>query len=126
MDNAPAKVNVLKDKSYQFALRIVKAYKHLAFEQKEYVLSKELELLRAGTSIGANVAEANQAQSKPDFVSKLAISLKETVETEYWLSLLRDSDFLTSAQAESLIADCLEIKAILTASIKSTKQRMRN
>ncbi len=111
--------NVLKDKSYQFALRIVKVYKFLAFETKEYVLSKQL--LRCGTSIGANVAEANQAQSRPDFISKLAIALKETVETEYWLNLLQDSDYLTKAQAESLLTDCIELKAILTASIKTTK-----
>lgn len=112
------KENVLKEKSYAFALRIVKAYKHLIHE-KEYVLSKQL--LRAGTSIGANIAEANQAQSRPDFVSKLGIALKETVETEYWLNLLRDGQFLTASQADSLLTDCLEIKAILTASIKTTK-----
>jgi len=115
------KENALKDKSYKFALRIVKAYKHLVFENKEYVLSKQL--LRCGTSIGANVAEANQAQSRPDFISKLSISLKETVETEYWLCLLRDSDFLTKSQADSLILDCSGLKAILTASIKSSKER---
>ena len=120
MDTSPKRENPLKDKSYNFALRIVKAYKHLVFEQKEYVLSKQM--LRSGTSIGANIAEANQAQSRPDFISKLGIALKETVETEYWLQLLRDGEFITRTQAESLIADGLEIKAILTASIKSTKQ----
>ena len=113
--------NPLKEKSYKFALRIVKVYKFLAFETKEYVLSKQL--LRSGTSIGANVAEGNQAQSKPDFVSKLSIALKETVETEYWLSLLRDSDYITASQAESLLTDCTELKAILTAVIKTSKQR---
>lgn len=111
--------NVLKEKSYSFALRVINAYKHVVYESKEYVLSKQF--LRAGTSIGANVAEANQAQSRPDFISKLGIALKETVETEYWLNLLRDSHFLTEAQADSLITDCLEIKAILVASIKTTK-----
>jgi four helix bundle protein len=121
MDDSPNRENPLKDKSYKFALRIVKVYKFLAFETKEYVLSKQL--LRCGTSVGANVAEANQAQSKPDFISKLSIALKETVETEYWLSLLRDSDYLTNAQAESLLTDCIELKAILTSSIKTTKRR---
>lgn len=118
-----AKENPAKAKSYSFALRIIKAYQHLANEQKEWVLSKQL--LRAGTSIGANVAEANEAQSRADFVSKLAIALKETVETEYWLSLLRDSGYLTRAQAESLLIDCREIKAILTASIKTTKGTLK-
>ena len=120
MENG-GKENVLKEKSYRFALRVIKAYRHLASENKEYVLSKQL--LRSGTSIGANIAEANQAQSRPDFISKLSISLKETVETEYWLCLLRDSEFLTKSQAESLISDCGELKAILTAAIKSTKKK---
>jgi four helix bundle protein len=87
----------------------------------EYVLSKQI--LRCGTSIGANVAEANQAQSKLDFIHKLSISLKEAVETEYWLCLLRDSDFLTAAHADSLIEDCKELQRILTAVIKTTKVR---
>lgn len=102
-------------------MRIVKVYKFLAFETKEYVLSKQL--LRSGTSIGANVAEGNQAQSKPAFASKLSIALKETVETEYWLSLLRDSDYITAKQAESLLTDCIELKTILTVVIKTSKQR---
>ncbi len=97
----------------------VKVYKHLTYESKEYVLSKQL--LKAGTSIGANIAKANQAQSRPDFISKLGIALKENVETEYWLNLLRDSQFLTETQAGSLLTDCLEIKAILIAAIKTTK-----
>jgi len=116
--------NPAKEKSYQFALRIVKTYKHLTFEQKEYVLSKQL--LRSGTSIGANIAEANEAQSKADFVSKLSIALKETVETEYWLNLLRDSQFLAKSRADSLLVDCLEMKAILTAAIKTMKLQIEN
>ncbi len=116
--------NPAKEKSYQFALRIVITYKHLALEQKEYVLSKQL--LRSGTSIGANIAEANEAQSKADFVSKLSIALKETVETEYWLNLLRDSQFLTTSRADSLLVDCVEIKAILTAAIKTMKLKIEN
>ena len=99
MDNGQLKENVLRDKSYRFALRIVKVYKYLLSEQKEFVLSKQL--LRSGTSIGANVAEANQARSRPDFVSKLSIALKEAVETENWLNLLADSEYLTSEQSKS-------------------------
>jgi len=86
---------------------------------KEFVLSKQL--LRCGTSIGANVAEANQVQSRPDFISKLSIALKETVETEYWLNLMRDSDILTNAQATSLMDDCIELKKILISALKTTK-----
>ena len=113
------KENVLKDKSYKFALRIVKLYKHLAEEKKEYVLSKQV--LRSGTSIGANIAEGNQAQSKADFVHKLSIAHKEAFETEYWLSLLRDGEFITEKQSESLIIDCNELQKILTSSIKTAK-----
>ena len=119
MDNGQFKENVLKDKSYKFALRIVHLYKHLTNETKEYILSKQI--LRSGTSIGANVTEANQGQSKNDFVHKLGISLKEAVETEYWICLLRDGTFITTSQAESLLIDCKELIRILTASIKTAK-----
>ncbi len=112
--------NVLKEKSYKFAIRIVNLYKHLIADFKEYVLSKQV--LRSGTSIGANVAEANQAQSDPDFISKLSIALKETVETVYWLELLKDTNYITETQAQSLLQDCTEIKAILIASIKTKKR----
>ncbi|MGD9631007.1 MAG: four helix bundle protein [Pyrinomonadaceae bacterium] len=111
--------NILRQKSYLFALRIVRVYKFLSESNKEYVLSKQV--LRSGTSIGANVVEATQAQSKADFVSKLSVSLKESFETEYWLNLLRDSEYLTDAQAESLISDCCELQKILTSSIKTAK-----
>ena len=121
LKNGQPKENVMKEKSYKFALRIVNLYKHLSIEKREYVMSKQV--LRSGTSIGANITEANQAQSKLDFVHKLSISLKEAVETEYWLCLLRDSDFLTVNQAESLIADCSELIRILTSSIKTSKSR---
>ncbi len=86
------KENALKDKSYKFALRIVKLYKHLSEERKEFVLSKQI--LRSGTSVGANIAEGNQAQSKPDFVHKLSIAHKESFETDYWLNLLRDGEYI--------------------------------
>src|SRR5436190_24286040 len=107
MDNGQSRENALKDKSYQFALRIVNAYKHIVSEKKEFVLSKQL--LRCGTSIGANVAEANQAQSRPDFISKLSIALKEAVETEYWLNWLADSEYLSRRQSDSLHVDCVEL-----------------
>lgn len=115
----PSRKNVLKDKSYAFALRITNVYKYLSGYRKEFVLSKQL--LRSGTSIGANVAEANQAQSRADFVSKLSIALKEAVETEYWLNLLKDAEYLTVKEAESLLIDCVEIIKLLTAVLKTTR-----
>src|SRR5687768_16962839 len=114
---------ILKDKSYKFALRIVKLYKFIGEKRKEYVLSKQI--LRSGTSIGANIEEAGQGQSKADFVHKLAIAQKESFETDYWLRLLRDSDYLTSDQAESLLGDCRELQKMLTASIKTAKRTFR-
>lgn len=113
------KENPLKDKSYKFALRIVKLYKHLAEEKKEFVLSKQI--LRSGTSIGANITEGIQAQSKSDFIHKLSIALKEAFETEYWLCLLRDSEYITEKQSESLLTDCRDLQKILTTSIKTAK-----
>lgn len=123
--NGKMNENPLKTKSYAFALRIVKLYKFLAFETfetKEFVLSKQV--LRSGTSIGANIAEGNRGQSKPDFVHKLSVALKEADETEYWLNLLRDSEFITAGQCESLLADCLELQKMLTSSIKTAKRNM--
>ena len=112
--------NPLKTKSFAFALCVVGAYKYLLQEHHEYVLSKQL--LRSGTSVGANITEANQAQSRPDFIHKLSIALKEVVETDYWICLLRDSDYLSATQADSLIEDCTEIKKMLTSAIKSAKR----
>ena len=123
MTESKPKENVLKSKSYAFALRIVKLYKHISSQQHEYVLSKQV--LRSGTSVGANITEGNRAQSKTDFVHKLSIALKEADETEYWLNLLRDGDFITPAQAESLLADCLELQKILTSSIKTAKVNLK-
>ncbi len=119
MDNS-GNENTLSNKSYAFARRAIKLYRHLVAEQKEYVLSKQI--LRCGTSVGANIAEANQAQSKADFISKLSIALKEAVETDYWLRLLRDEQFITISQAESMISDCSELIRILVASIKTAKR----
>ncbi len=112
--------NNVQDKSFKFAIRIVNLYKLMCRERKEYVLSKQV--LRSGTSIGANVTEAQQAQSKADFRSKLNIALKETTETKYWLRLLAATDYLTEEEYESILADCIEIEKILVASVKSLKQ----
>lgn len=114
------KESVLKTKSYDFALRAIKLQQYLAAEQKEFVLSKQV--LRSGTSIGANVEEAGQAQSKSDFIHKLSIAQKEAFETHYWIRLLRDSRMLTASQADSLLADCEELQKMITASIKTVKR----
>jgi len=113
------KNSLLREKSYNFALRIVKIYKFMAAEKFEYILSKQI--IRSGTSIGANIEEGVQAQSKADFVHKLSIALKEASETNYWLRLLRDSEYLTEKQSESLLLDCEELQKLLTASIKTAK-----
>ena len=112
--------NVIEIKSFDFAIRIVNLYKYLTGIKKEYVLSKQL--LRSGTSIGANVAEAEQAQSRPDFVSKMNIALKETSETKYWIKLLKATDFLSEKGSSSLLADCVELEKLLVSIIKSSKQ----
>ncbi|HCA05089.1 MAG TPA: four helix bundle protein [Ruminococcaceae bacterium] len=87
--------------------------------KKEFVLSKQL--LRSGTSIGANVAEAQQAQSKADFISKISVALKETTETKYWLRLLNATDYLSDIETKTIFADCVEIEKILTTILKSSK-----
>lgn len=119
MNNKPD--SIIAKKSYAFALEIVKLYKQLAEERKEYVLSKQL--LRSGTSIGANVNEAICAQSKRDFVYKLSIALKETRETDYWLNLLKDSNYITIERFDKAINDCTEIFKILSSIILTTKQK---
>lgn len=112
--------NIIVDKSKAFAVRIVKLYKYLCEEKKEFVLSKQL--LRSGTSIGANVKEAIRGQSKDDFAYKLNISLKEASKTEYWLELLFETEYITKQQFNSIITDCTELIKILTSIIKSTKK----
>ena len=109
--------NVIENKSFQFAIRIVRLYKFLCEEKKEYILSKQL--LRAGTSIGANVTESQQAQSKPDFVSKISIALKEASETKYWIKLLGATEYLSENQTKSILDDCVEIEKILVTILKS-------
>lgn len=107
--------------SKSFALRIVNLYKYLRDIKKEYVISKQL--LRSGTSVGANVHEAKNAQSRPDFNSKMNISLKEANETEYWLDLLADADYISQKQYDSIKADCNYIVAVLTKIVKATKKQ---
>lgn len=113
--------NVIENKSFQFAIRIVRLYKFLCEEKKEYILSRQL--LRAGTSIGANVTESQQAQSKPDFVSKINIALKEASETKYWIKLLGATEYLSENQTKSILDDCVEIEKILVTILKSAKNQ---
>ena len=111
--------NIIEEKSFVFAIRVVNLYKHLNDTRKEFVLSKQL--LRSGTSIGANVAEAEQAQSTPDFVSKMSIALKEASETKYWIRLLASTSYLTEAESASILNDCVELEKILVSILKSSK-----
>ena len=112
--------NVIEDKSFRFAVRIVKLCQYLQEEKKEYPLSKQL--LRSGTSIGANVAEAQQAQSRADFASKMNIALKESAETNYWLRLLYATNYLTQEEFSSIFPGSEEITKLLIAITKSAKQ----
>ena len=112
--------NAVKDKSKAFAIRTVKLYQYLTDEKKEYVLSKQL--LRSGTSIGANVSEGIRAQSRPDFFAKLNIALKEAEETSYWLELLHETDYLTEDEFSSIYGDCEELIKLLVAITKTQKQ----
>jgi four helix bundle protein len=114
------KENLLIDKSLAFASRIIKLYQYLTTAKQELVISKQI--VRSGTSIGANINEANYGQSKADFVSKMHIALKETSETEYWLRLLTMSEYLTNDMGDSLLTDCLELKRMLVASINTAKK----
>ena len=116
---ADMRENLLTEKSIAFAARIIKLHKYLIKTQKETVISKQI--VRSGTSIGANINEANYGQSKADFISKLHIALKETAETEYWLRLLLASECVSKEMGESLLSDCIELKRILIASINTAK-----
>ena len=111
--------SVIIDKSFDFSVRIVKLQKYLCKEKQESVMSKQL--LRSGTSIGANVTEADQAQSKADFISKMGIANKEAHETRYWLKLLYQTNYLNEEEYTSIINDCQELIRILQAIIKSAK-----
>jgi four helix bundle protein len=115
---------IVMDKAYAFALRIIKAYRHFCSQQKEFVLSKQL--LRSGTAIGALIKEAEHAQSKADFINKMNIALKEANETEYWIMLLHDSEFMEQNQYESLIEDNRELIKMLASIVKTSKENHEN
>ncbi len=108
--------SLVYEKAYKFAIRIVKAFKHLQEKEKEFVLSKQM--LRSGTSIGANVAEANGAISDADFSSKISIAYKECLETKYWLTLLKDTDYINEKSFESMHEDADELAKMLFSILK--------
>ncbi len=120
-ENTMQKENIVYEKAYQFAVRIVKAYQFLGREKKEFVISKQL--LRSGTSIGANISEANGAISKADFSNKISIAYKECLETKYWLSLLKETSFINSNTFESIYSEVDEIGKILFSILKSTRMK---
>ncbi|GGG40272.1 four helix bundle protein [Bizionia arctica] len=113
------KPNIIKEKSFDFAVDIVNLYKDLAYNKKEYVMSRQL--LKSGTSIGANVREAEFAQSKPDFINKMSISLKEANETDYWLDLLHATNFLNADEFEKFKPKSQEMLRLLVSIVKSSK-----
>lgn len=115
------KENPLLNKALRFAARIVKLYNYLSKEKKETVISKQI--IRSGTSIGANANEAAYGVSKADFISKMQIALKETAETEYWIRLLILSEYISEKEGNSLLDDCMEIKRILISSLNTAKQK---
>ena len=111
--------NIVEEKSFRFAVRIVRLYQYLRSKKKEFVLSKQL--LRSGTSVGANISEAQQAQSRAVFLSKINIALKEAAETEYWLRLLHATDYLEDREFMSVYDDCVQVKKLLVAIVKTAK-----
>ena len=117
------KENVIIDKSFAFSVRIVNLYKYLSQSKNEYVISKQL--YRSGTGIGANIAEAQRAQSTADFVAKMKIALKEANESQYWLKLLHETKYITDKEFDSIHGDLLEILKILTAICKHYPQNNR-
>lgn len=114
--------NTIEEKSFDFAVRIVNLKDYLINERKEFDLSRQI--LRSGTSIGANVSEAQQAQSQADFLNKINIALKEAAETKYWLKLLRATDKLTEKETESILSECVEIEKILYSIVRTTKAKI--
>lgn len=113
------KDNVILNKSFEFSVRIVNLYKYLTLQQKEFVMAKQI--LRSGTSIGANSEEANAGQSKKDFIAKMSIVLKEARETSFWLRLLYQTEYIDNKMFDSLFEDCQKIIAIVTAIIKTAR-----
>ena len=116
------KSNIILDKSMSFAIRIVRLYQYLCKEKREYILSRQL--VRSGTSVGANIHEAINGQSRKDFLSKMYIAFKEATETEYWIKLLTSTDYLTENESKSILGSCVEIKKILNSIIKTTKESL--
>ncbi len=116
------KQNILKEKSFLFAVRIINLYKFLKKKHNEYIISQQI--MRSGTSVGAMIREAEYAQSSKDFVHKFSIGLKEANETSYWLELLFATDFITKKMYDSLKVDCEELLKLLTATVKTTKARL--
>jgi four helix bundle protein len=114
------KENIIREKSYQFAIRIINFYKYLVYKEREYILARQL--LRSGTSIGANVEEAIGGQSRNDFIHKLSIAYKEARETSYWIKLLKDTKIISDRESLSLLSDCNEIIKILGAIQKTAKK----
>ncbi|WBW98096.1 four helix bundle protein [Oceanirhabdus sp. W0125-5] len=113
--------NIIEKKSFEFALFVIETYKKLVYEKKEYVLSKQF--LRAGTSIGVNVIEGEDAQSKNDFISKMGIALKEASETKYWIELMKSAKYLDKENSDRLIRKCDEIIRILRSIVKSSREK---
>lgn len=114
--------NAILEKSYAFAIRIVKLYRYLTEKKNEYVLSKQL--LRSGTSIGANVEEGIGGQSEKDFLMKLNIAYKEARETHYWLRILRDTGYLSTKESKAILEDCDQILKIMTAILTTVKKKL--
>ncbi|HEY8688801.1 MAG TPA: four helix bundle protein [Chitinophagaceae bacterium] len=117
------KKNILKEKTFAFAVRIIKLYKYLKSNHNEYILSKQI--IRSGTSIGALIRESENAESKKNFIHKLNISLKETDETQYWLELLYETEFITKKMFDSINSDVEELIKMLVASVKTTKMNLK-
>ena len=117
------KENILKDKSFKFAIRIINLYKFLKKEHKEFVLSQQI--IKSGTSVGAIIRESEHAESIKDFIHKLSIGLKEINETEYWLDLLFATGFINDKMYNSLKNDCVELLKLLTASVKTSRLRIK-
>lgn len=118
------KKNILREKSFTFAVRIIKFYKYLKSKHDEYILSRQI--IRSGTSIGALIRESENAESKKDFIHKLNISLKETDETQYWLALLYETEFITKKMFDSINTDVEELIKLLVASVRTSKENLKS
>ena len=118
------KDNIIKSKSFLFAIRIIKLYKYFSGEKREFVLSKQM--LRSGTAIGALIRESEHAESKADFIHKLSISLKEANETEYWLMLLKETNYISQKEFDSINSDVIELLKPLISIIKTSKNKIMN